>query len=160
MFESPATTITIIVVLAAVGVGIGVFSLRRRRQVQRLCSEGAKALEGGRNDEARRMLLAAERGWSFNAHSGSRSSLLSDLDDFSAILSLLTRLPGDTAPHVARVEAAATEMRALLSDRSSFGLDGRSMNREAALRWVELSGRFQKLRQELKENLEKPNAAS
>src|SRR5437773_7919555 len=144
MFEQPL--IIVLVVLAVLGVGIGVFSLRRRRRVRRLCLEAGQAIEQGRHDDAQRMLLAAERGWTFNSHDGSRSSCLADLNDFTAIVGLLARLPRDDASCVASVEAATAELRTLLADRGGFGSDGRSMKREDAVGWAELSDRFKMLR--------------
>ena len=99
--------------------------------------------------------MAAERNWSFNSHDGSRSSLIADLDDFTRILSQLSCVSsghGD-ASCIARIEALLAELRFLFSDRGSFGIDGRSMKRDAAGRCSELSGRFQTLREELREEL-------
>ena len=161
MFERPEITVTVLVVLVTLGVGIAVFSLRRRRKFRSLCSEAAQAIEQGRHDDALQILLIAERRWAFNSHDGSRSSLIADLDNFTRILSQLSRLParsGDTSC-IARIEALVVELRSLLSDRDCFGIDGRSMKREAAVRWSELSGRFQTLREELRNSYELPRGA-
>jgi hypothetical protein len=160
MFEHPL--IIVLVVLAVLGVGMGVFSLRRRSKVRALCSEAAQAIEQGDHEEARRILLAAERSWSFNSHDGSRSSHLADLDALTQILGLLARVPSPAGASscIARVESAAAELRALFSDRSNFGIDSRSMKREAAVRWSELSDRFQALRQELRESYETTTSAA
>jgi hypothetical protein len=160
MFEHPL--IIVLIVLAVVGVGIGVFSLRRRSKVRALCSEAARAIEQGQHDEARSILLAAERSWSFSSHDGSRSSHLADLDSLAQILSLLARVPSPAGASscITRVESAAAELRALFSERANFGIDGRSMKREAAVRWSELSDRFQTLRQELRESYETTKSAA
>jgi hypothetical protein len=162
MFERPEITVTVLVVLAALGVGIGVLSLRRRQKIRGLCSEATQAIEQGRHDDALRILLAAEHGWAFNSHDGSRSSRLADLDDFARILSQFSRLPsgrGD-ASCIARIEALVAELRSLFSDQGSFGIDGRSLKRDAAVRWSELSGRFQTLREELRKSYETPRVAA
>jgi hypothetical protein len=154
--------IIVLVVLAVVGVGIGLLSLRRRSKVRSLCSEAAQAVEQGDHEEARRLLLAAERSWSFNAHNGSRSSHLADLDTLTQILGLLARVssPARASSCITRVESTVAELRALFSDRANFGVDGRSMKREAAVRWSELSDRFQTLRQELRESYETKTSAA
>jgi hypothetical protein len=141
------------------GVGIGLLSLRRRSKVRSLCSEAAQAVEQGDHEEAR---LAAERSWSFNAHNGSRSSHLADLDTLTQILGLLARVssPARASSCITRVESTVAELRALFSDRANFGVDGRSMKREAAVRWSELSDRFQTLRQELRESYETKTSAA
>jgi hypothetical protein len=87
------------------------------------------------------MLLAAERRWAFNSNDGSRTSHLTDLDDLSKILTLLARVPGRDSSRIAQVESAVSELRALFSERGNFGIDGRSMKREAAIRWAEFPQR-------------------
>jgi hypothetical protein len=161
MFDRPEITVTVLVVLTALGVGIGFFSLRRRRKIRGLCLAATQAIEQGRHDDALRMLLAAERSWAFNSHEGSRSSHIADLDDFTSILRQLSRLPsggGDTSS-ITRIEVLVAELRSLFSDRANFGIDGRSMKRDAAARWSEMSGRFQTLREELRKSYESPRVA-
>ncbi|MBI3878882.1 MAG: hypothetical protein HY301_02310 [Verrucomicrobia bacterium] len=157
MFESPL--LIVLVILAALGVGIGVFSLRRRKRVRRLCSQAAQAIEESRHDEALRILLAVERSWAFNLHDGSRSSRLADLDDLSQMLTLLARVPGGDTSRITLVESAVSEVRALFAERSNFGIDGRSLKRDGAVRWPELSDRLQSARQELRASYETRVAA-
>jgi hypothetical protein len=144
----------VLVVLAALGVGMGVFSLRRRRRVRTLCSQAAQAIQQSRHDDALRILLAAERGWAFNFHDGSRSSHLADLDDLSQILTLLARMPGGDSSRITQVESAVSEVRALFAGRSNFGIGGRSMKRDAAVRWPELSDRLDSHRRNLRASYE------
>ena len=157
MFDSPL--LIILVVLAGLGVGIGVFSLRRRGQVRSLHAQAAQAIQESRHDEALRLLLAAERSWAFSSHDGGRSSRLSDLDEFSEILTLLARVPGGDASRIAQLVSAVSEVRALFAERSNFGIDGRSMRREIAVRWPELSDRLESLRRELRVSYETRVAA-
>jgi hypothetical protein len=157
MFDSPI--LIVLVVLAALGVGIGVFSLWRRGRVRDLCSQAAQAIQESRHDDALRMLLAAEQSWAFNSHDGSRSSHLADLDALSQILTLLARIPGGDSSRIAQVESAVAEVRALFAERSNFGIDGRSMKREAAIRWVEFSDRLEALRRDLRVSYETRVAA-
>ena len=157
MTDHPEILITVFVVLTALGVGIGVFSMRRCSKCRRLYSLAVQAAEQGRSGEALCLLLEAERSWAFNAHDGSRSSSLTDLEDFSRILEQLDRLGADSADDapLAQVQRLVVSLRGLLSDRSNFGIDGRMMKREAAVRWGELSGEFDVLRQTLRREIER-----
>lgn len=148
--------VIILGVLAVVGVSLGVFSLRRRTKVRALCSEAAEAIQHGDHEKARRILLIAERNWSWSSHDGSRTSHLTDLAALTQILDLLSRVPSPPGALdcITRVESAAAELRAFFSDRANFGMDGRSMKREATVRWLGLSDRFEALRQELRKNYE------
>ena len=56
---------------------------------------------------------------------------------------------------LAQVQRLVVSLRGLLSDRSNFGIDGRMMKREAAVRWGELSGEFDVLRQTLRREIER-----
>jgi hypothetical protein len=156
MFANPI--LIVIVALAAVGVAIGVLSLLRRRRVRSLCSQAARAIHESRHDDALRILLAAERGWAFNSHDGSRSSHLADLDDLSGILTLLARVPAGDSSRIAQVESAVSEARALFADRSNFGIGG-GMKRDVAIRWPELSDRLESLRLKLRVSYETRVAA-
>jgi len=156
MFEHPAIPVVGIAVLVALGVGIGARSLRRREKVRNLCAEVAQAIEQRRHGDALRILLAAERSWAFNSHDGSRTSCIADLDDFTRVLFLFARLRsarGD-ASRITRLESVVAELRALFSDREHFGIDGRSMKKEAGIRWSELSGHFEALRREFRDSYE------
>src|SRR5207244_205274 len=109
LFEDPVAMV--FVVLAAFGVGFGLLSLRRRSKVRRSCSQATQAIKLNRHEDARRILLAAERTWALNSHDGSRRSIVADLDDFTTILGLLTRLPSPRADTscISRVETIVAE---------------------------------------------------
>ena len=148
MLDSPI--LIVFAVLAALGIGIGVFSIRRRKRIRNLCSQAARAIQEGRHDDALRILLTAEQSWAFNSHNGGRSSCLSDLEDLSQILMLLAHLRGGDSSRIAQVESAVSELRNLFAERGNFGINGRSMKQEAAIRWPELSDRLESLRHELR----------
>ena len=156
---SDSLLLIVLGVLAALGVGIGVFSLLRCRRVRSLCSQAAQAIQESRHDEALRILLAAERSWAFNSHNGSRTSHLADLDDLSQVLTLLASVPGGDSRRITQVDSAVSEVRALFAERGNFGIDGRAMKREAAVRWAELSDRLESLRRELRVSYETRLAA-
>ncbi len=155
MFAQIETIYVVLGVLAVIGVGMGFLSLSRRGKVRGLCGEAEYAIERGQQDEALELLLTAEQSWAFNSHDGSRASRLADLEDYVRILSLLSRLPsGSAGPCIARAEALAGELHALFSDRECFGIDGRGMKKDAATRWVGMSGRFEAMRAELRRSYE------
>jgi len=154
MFEHPETTVTVLLALAALGLAVCVLSVRRRRKIRGLCARAAEAIEHGRHEDALQVLVAAERVWAFNSHDGSRSSLIADLDDFAVLLGQFSRLPpGRVDPScISQLEALVTKLRGLFSDRDGFGIDGRSMKRDTATQWSELSGRFETIREELRKS--------
>jgi len=150
MFEGPLPTV--LVILAVLGVGIAVYSLRRRRQVRRLCLQAAQAIQENRQEDALQMLLAAERSWAFSAHDGSRSSRLNDLVALSEILTLLARVPGGNSKCLPQLESAISEIRALFAEPGNFAIDGRSMKRDVAILWPKLSDNLESHRRELRES--------
>ncbi len=160
MTGRPEIVIAVLVGLAALGLAVVVWSLRRRRRCRRLGLLAARAAEQGRSGEALGLLLKAEKSWAFNAHNGSRSSLLTDLEDLSGILGQLARLGVDSAGDgpLAQVRRSVERLRSLLSDRANFGIDGRMMKREAAVRWSRVYDEFGELRQALRRGLERMKA--
>jgi hypothetical protein len=152
--------VVVLMVLAATGIGIGVLSRSRRRKIHVLCGEAEYAIEQDQQVEALKLLLVAEQSWAFNSHDGSPASRLADLEDYSRMLKLVSRLASDnTAACIAHAEELVGELRALFSNRAHFGIDGRSMKPDAAARWVELSTRFEALRGELRAKGESALAA-
>jgi hypothetical protein len=159
MFGNPTILIVVLVVLAVVGIGIGVGSIGKRKKFRKLCQEADLAIKQSRHDDALKLLLAADLNWSFNSHDGSRKSHITDLEDFATVVSLLASIPCRDTSCLERLQTVTSELRTLFADRGSFGIDGRSMKREAAVRWAELTDRFQKLRLELRASFKNSQSA-
>src|SRR4051812_46612567 len=93
MFKPSTLILALLLLVAAVLVGYGFRSIARRRKIRRLCLEAEQAIEQSRPEEALQALWTAERLWDFNAEDGGRKAMVSDLDAYRRILTLLARLP-------------------------------------------------------------------
>jgi hypothetical protein len=141
-----------ILILALVPLAIGFYSLQRRHRCRRFYQTAIELGRQGKRAEATASLLQAEANWSWNLTNGSRRSHLRDLELLAGIIDEVS----DSSPASDRRAAcrkmsnAIAELNQLFSDRSRFGLDGRSMKPEAASRWVSLKAELDSARDEFK----------
>ncbi|MCH7687830.1 MAG: hypothetical protein IH899_14295 [Planctomycetes bacterium] len=86
-----------------------------------------------------------------NSHNGSPKSFRRDIDQFSAIATAIFKvLFVKSGPVWEDVNATVAQMKALLADRSNFGIDGRTMQTDVAPRWHGLCARIELLRPKLR----------
>jgi len=150
------------IILLIVAVGIGIFavvatlfafrSLFKLRSCQRYFEQAKKTLWEGREVEALKLFLKAEKRWELNSYDGGRGSLLKDLEQYLDISNGVFRIVGKNATHVrSNIQGLVAEMKAHLKERGNFGIDGRKMKPEAAERWQAMCQRLESLRRQVRE---------
>lgn len=144
-------TLVIAMPAALFVLGRKTWSLYSQRSTRRRLAEGmAKAREGD-IPGAVRLLLKAERSWSLNSYDGSRDSLLRDLDEYVKIAGgIFSVLHINAGPVYQDINGLVGEMRRHLADRSNFGVDGRRMKPDAAVRWAVMCRRLDEIRPKLR----------
>ncbi len=129
-----------------------VWSLQRTRRCQDLVESAAKKQREGDIPAAVTLYLKAEAAWSLNAWDGSPDSWRKDLDRLASIGAGLVRsLAREPGTAYSDFKATLGEMRAVLSERSNFGLDGRRMLPSVLVRWNASLDRLNMLRARLRE---------
>jgi len=127
----------------------------KRNKCARLYEQAVLAAQNGKTEDLLATLVQAEKLWDFNVGNGNLKSNLQDINLLESIFRKLNSLP---LPGPARTACESTlklvvELNSLFSDRSNFGIDGRSMKPEAARRWASLKPQLDSARAEFRSAL-------
>ena len=125
----------------------GFRSLLRARACKNYAEQAKKLLWENNTVAAVPMFLKAERKWSLNSHDGGRESLMADIDLYASICRGLFKALHITSGSVYKdVFGILNEMKAIISNRANFGVDGRNMKPDVLARWLSLQERLKALR--------------
>lgn len=131
--------------------GRAVYSLYNQRKSRRCLELGNVKAREGDVPTALSLFLKAESAWELNRYDGGPESMLHDLKQYSAIADAIARYSGRDAETVhSDIKATVREMGDLLRDPTSFGVDGRRLQPDAALRWTASCERLNLMRPKLR----------
>ncbi len=138
-------------VFALVAMVFAFRSLFKVRSSQRYFEQAKKTLWEGRKVEALKLFMKAEKRWELNSYDGGRSSLMKDLEQYLDIAAGIFKIVGKQSNQVrSDIHGLVSEMKSHLKNRDNFGIDGRKMKPDAAVRWQAMCERLDALRGELR----------